>query len=121
MFEHLPTISEDNLTVFKEKELLWFVDLMKGVMKTAKNQDEAIDLACGELHRNNNPYLVKAVRGCIYGVVGEIEDEVEPGIEWRAGLAVIPGILAILYLIDRAIQAQQLKAQLLQKSRLKNR
>ena len=112
MFESLPIISEDNLTVFNQKEFNWFIDLVAGAMKTAKSVDEAIDLACGELHRNNNPYLVKAIRGGVYGVMGEIEEEVEEEIKCRAGLATIPGILVILRLIDRAIEAQRLQVQL---------
>lgn len=115
MFEHLPKITEDNLTVFGEKELGRFVDLIGGAMKTAKTPDEAIDLTCGEIRRNNNPYLIKAIRGAVYGVAGEIEDEVEEEIRWRAGLAAVPGILAILRLIDRALQAKLLEAQLSEK------
>ena len=113
----LPQYTEDNLTVFTDKELDWFINLTSGAMKSAKDIDEAIDLVCSELHRNNNPNLVKAIRGAVYGVAGEIEDEVEEEIRWRAGLATIPGILAILRLIDRALEAKYLEAGLSQKNR----
>lgn len=113
MFEHIPTITEDNLAVFKDKELDWVVNLMKRCCaKGTEMPDEVIDCACEELNQSN-PYLVKAIRGAVYGVAGEIEDEVEEGLEWRAGLAALPGILAILRLIDRALQAQLLEVSLL--------
>ena len=112
MFESLPIITEDNFTVFSQKEFSWFCDLMSGAFKSAESVDEAIDLACSELQRNNNLYLVKAIRGGVYGVMGEIEDEVEEEVKCRAGLATIPGILVILRLVERAIEARQLKAEL---------
>jgi len=61
---------------------------------------------------SNNPLLVKAVRACAYGVAGELEGKVEPGLEWLAGIVAVPGVLAALRLIDRALEAEELEKRL---------
>ena len=113
MFEHLPIISKDNLKMVAEKEVDYFQDLLSRCTDETNTPDDAIDCMCRELNELN-PHLVKAVRGCVYGIAGVLEDKVEPGREWEAGVASVPGVLAVLRLIDRALEAQKLEAQLLQ-------
>ena len=72
---------------------------------------EAIDYACEELAQVN-PLLVKAVRAAAYGVAGVLAGDVEPGVEWQAGIVAVPGILAFLRLIDRALEAKELEQSL---------
>ena len=71
---------------------------------------EAIDYACEELAQVN-PLLV-AVRAAAYGVAGVLAGDVEPGVEWQAGIVAVPGILAVLRLIDRALEAKELEQSL---------
>jgi len=61
MFEHLPNITEDSLKVLSEKEMNYFMDLLRRCTEANKTPDEAIDCMCYELNQLN-PYLVKAVR-----------------------------------------------------------
>lgn len=112
MFEHLPVISEGNLSVMVDKEIGYFQDLLKRCTRETKTPDEAIDCMCEELNQLN-PYLVKAVRATAYAVAGELEDDVETELAWGAGIATVPGVLAVLRLIDRALEAQQLQVKLL--------
>jgi len=113
MFEHLPKITEENLKVVLEKEMDYFTELLKWGTEKTETPDEAIQLMLEELNLLN-PYLAKAVSATAYAVAGELDD-VEDSIASRAAITTIPGVLATLRLIDRAIAAQQLEAQLLQK------
>jgi len=108
MFQNLPEITESNLRVVLEKEMDYFTELLRRCTVT-KTPDEAIDCMCAELNRTN-PLLVKAVRGTVYAVAGELEDDIKTELAWGAGIAFVPGILAILRLLDRALEAQKMEA-----------
>ena len=105
MFEHLPEITRDNLNVLIDKEISCFASLLKRCIEETDTPDGAIDCMCQELN-NSNPHLVNAVRASAYSVASELEGDVPRGYEWRAGLATVPGVLAILRLIDRALEAR---------------
>ena len=109
MFQHLPEITESNLKVVLEKEMDYFTNLLRRCTEETKMPDEAIDYMCVELNRTN-PLLVKAVRGTVYAVAGELEDDIKTELAWGAGIAFVPGILAILRLLDRALEAQKMEA-----------
>jgi hypothetical protein len=51
---------------------------------------------------------VKAVGAVAAQVAEELKGKVEPGTEWRVGLTAVPRVLAILRLIDRALEAKEL-------------
>ncbi len=113
MFEHLPIITEDSVKVMVENELPFFLELLKGSMKGTDSPDEAMErIASLYGVKDSNPFLVKAVKATAYGVAGELEGEVEPGLEWRAGMAAVPGVMAALRLIDRALEARELEQSL---------
>ena len=105
MFEHLPEVTRDNLNVLTDKEISCFASLLKRCIEETDTPDGAIDCMCQELN-NSNPHLVNAVRASAYSVASELEGDVPRGYEWRAGLATVPGVLAILRLIDRALEAR---------------
>jgi len=111
MFEHLPRITEENLDVVTDKEIDYFAELLRHCSKQSETPDEAIDCMCNELNRLN-PHLVKAVRGAAYSVAAQLEGEIDTGLEWKAGVATVPGVLATLRLIDRALEAKQLEAEI---------
>lgn len=114
MFENLPRVTEENLKVVLEKEMDYFMDLLKRSTEKTETPDETINLMCSELSQVN-PYLARAVSATAYCVAGELDD-VEDSIASRAAITTIPGVLATLRLIDRAIEAQQLEVTLSQKS-----
>lgn len=93
MFEHLPVISEDSLRVMVERELPYFNDLLVGAMQGAKSPNEAIERAFSVYEVNvSNPLLVKAVKAA-YGVEGD--------------MAAVAGLLAVLRLLDRELEAKE--------------
>lgn len=49
--------------------------------------------------------MLRAVRGCVFGVLGLFEDRGEPE-RSGAAMTVVPTVLAVLCLIDRALEAQ---------------
>ena len=53
------------------------------------------------------------MRATAYAVAGQLEGHIEAGLEWEAGIAAVPGVLATLRLIDRALEAQQMEARIL--------
>lgn len=112
MFEHLPVITRDNLNVVTGKEIDWFADLLGRCTQETGTPDCAIDCMCDELRRSN-PFLVKAVRAAAYAVASQLEGDVDSGLEWKAGVATVPGVLAALRLIDRALEAKDIEARLI--------
>ena len=111
MFEHLPLITDDSFQVMIDGELPYFAELVEGCAREAETADEVIDCACAEF-KESNPNLAAAVRGAAYAVAGELEGKVESGVEWQAGLAAVPGLLATLRLIDRELEARELEKKL---------
>jgi len=112
MFENLPVITEDSVNVMLDKELAYFRDLLKRCTVETKGPDQAIDCACKEFSERN-PYLVKAVRACAYGVAKTLEDDgIDGAVAWEAGVLAVPGLLAALRLIDRALEAKELEKRL---------
>ncbi len=110
MFEHLPIITEASVKVLVDKELPFFIELLKGCVRQSESPDEVIERIASLYEvKDTNPFLVKVVKAAAYGVAGELEGEVEPGLEWWAGLAAVPGVMAALRLIDRALEAKELE------------
>jgi hypothetical protein len=109
MFEHLPKITEDNLRVVSEKEIDHFKNLLRRCTEVARTSDEAMNCLCESLSLIN-PYLAKAVKATAYAVAKDLEDHVEPEIAWEAGIITIPGVLAVLRLMDRALEARDIEA-----------
>lgn len=103
-----------------EKEIGYFKDLLKRCTEQTRTPDEAIDCMCEELNQSN-PLLAKAVKAGAYSVAGQLEGEVESGLQWTAGTAAVPGILAVLRLISRALEATALAAKLTPDERGKGR
>ena len=114
MFEHLPRVTEESVTVMMDKELPYFSGLLKRCSEGTENPHDALDRMCAELAlAQDNPWLEKAVRSCAWGVGKSLEGEVEPaGIEWAAAMYAVAGLLATLRLIDRALEAQELEKKL---------
>jgi len=110
MFEHLPIITEDNLKVVLQKEMNYFTELLGRSTSETGTPDEAIQIMVSELSLIN-PCLAKAVTATAYAVAGELDD-VEDSIVSRAAITTIPGVLATLRLIDRALQAKEMEAKI---------
>ena len=111
MFEYLPTITDDNLNTVVEKEIDYFQDLLGRCVKETETPNEAIDCICSELSQSN-PNLVRAIRGAAYSVFGELEDDCSLDVAWTGALATVAGVLVALRLVDRALQAKQMEAQI---------
>lgn len=108
MFEHLPVITQDSLEVMIETELPHFTEMLRQCTEGTETPDEAIDCLCEEFRRN--PNLLKAVRACAYGVADTLRDDgVDGAVAWQAGILAVPGLLAALRLIDRALEAKKLE------------
>lgn len=109
MFEHLPLITKESLDVMIEKELGYFKELLRHSTDDTPGLDTAVSLACSEF-KDANPNLLKAVRACAYGIAETLEEDgVAPQITWKASVLAVPGVLAVLRLIDRAIESQELE------------
>jgi len=111
MFEYLPVVTKGSLDTLTEKEIPHFQTLLNRCIAETNNPDNTIDCLCYELNKTN-PYLAKAVRATAYAVASQLEGHVEAGLEWEAGITAIPGVLATLRLIDRALQAKEMEAQI---------
>ncbi len=110
MFEHLPVITQGSLDVMVDKELPFFIELLKGCEKGADSPEEAIEhLAFLYKIKDSNPLLVKVVEGTAYGVAGELVGKVKPGLEWTGGMVAVAGVLTALRLIDRELEAIELE------------
>lgn len=108
MFQHLPTVTEDNLKVVVEKDFPCFRDLLSRCIKEGQTPVEAIEHACSELYRFSNPWLAEAVKTATYhGTLGVLKAEGELGLQAEIMAASI--LLAALRLIDRALEAKKLK------------
>jgi len=103
MFEHLPVVTDADVEKMVED---WehYLDLMMQSVKRTKTLDEAINSTCAELSLRN-PELVGAVRGPVFGILGLFKDRGEPE-RSGAAMAAVPTVLAVLCLIDRALEAQ---------------
>ena len=110
MFEHLPEVTEESAQVVVEKEIPYFCELVQGCMEKTTNMNEVLDCACKELDERNL-WLGKAVRATALGIVMGIKDSAPEaeGIEAIATALTIPGMLGLLRLIDRALEAEKLE------------
>jgi hypothetical protein len=96
MFENLPHITEGSYQVFVDRELL----------EVLNNINESMD----EL-RASNKYLARAIGAGAVTVAEGFEGDTKEIIKADA----VAAQLAVLRLISRELQAQQLEAELLQK------
>lgn len=94
MFEHLPKITEDSYQVFVDRELL----------EVLNNINECM----AELQESNE-YLARAIGAGAVTVAEGFEGNTNEIVKADA----IATQLAVLRLVDRALQAQYLQAQLL--------
>jgi len=105
MFEHLPAVTDADVEKMMED---WqnYLDLMTLSIKRTKTLNEAMDSTCAELSLRN-PKLVGAVRNPVFSILGLFKDKGEPE---RSGAAMtaVPTVLAVLCLIDRALEAKEL-------------
>jgi len=109
MFEHLPTVTDESLSVMIDHEIDHFKELLSGCTVGTPALDKAVDIACSEF-RDSNPNLVKAVLACAFGVSETlVEDGVSPETAWQAGILTVPGVLSVLRLIDREIESENLE------------
>lgn len=113
MFEHLPAITKESLNVMIEKELSYFKEILRLCTEETPELDKVVDCACQEF-KDSNPNLAKAVFACAYGVSETLKDEgVNQGITWQAGTLTVPGVLALLRLIDRALESSEMEGKLM--------
>ncbi|MFO8101205.1 MAG: hypothetical protein R6U37_03415 [Dehalococcoidia bacterium] len=108
MFKHISIISDENLNVMLDKELAYFRSIIERCQQSEYTIDEVVNMACEEF-AETNPNLMKAVRACAYGVFGGLEDEYGPGIAFKAGVLTVPGVLTVLRLIDRQLEAEEME------------
>ena len=100
MFESLPVISEESYKVFVDRELLEVLNSLNGCM--------------GQL-RDKNKYLAQAIGAGAITVAEDFEGETKELVKADAAAAQ----LAVLRLIDRALEAKELEVTLSQKATLK--
>jgi hypothetical protein len=111
MFAHLPAVTKDNLDSLTAKEIPYFQHQLSRCIAETCKPDDTKDCLCCELIRTN-PFLAKAVRATAHAVASQLEGHIEAGLEWEAAISAIPGILACLRLLDRALEAQKLEAEI---------
>lgn len=97
MFEHLPVVTEGSYQVFVDTELLDVLNSMN---------------ECMGVLRERNKYLAQAIGAGAVTVAEDFTGENKEIVKADA----VAAQLAVLRLIDRAIEAQQLEVTLSQKS-----
>ena len=108
MFENIPMITDESVNVMLDKELDCFASILERCSQDDYTLDDVVNMGCEEF-ATTNPNLLKAVRACAYGVAGELEDECGPAIAWQAGVLTVPGVLALIRLIDRHFEAVEME------------
>lgn len=109
MFEHLPSITEENFRLIKErKELDAIHRLITRCVDKTETLHEAIDCVFEELG-HADPYLVKGVKAASYYVVDMLKGNVKPGMEHLAGMSTLTSVLVILRLVDRALEVKEME------------
>ena len=99
MFQHLPTITEESYKVFVDRELLEVLNNINDYMGVLKE---------------SNKYLAQAIHAGAETVSEYFSRETKEVVKSDA----VAAQLAVLRLIDRALEAQSLEAELLKKNRL---
>ena len=111
MFDSIPLITDESLHVMLRTELSHFRGILEECQQDNHTLDEVIDMAC-EQFAESNPNLRKAVVGCALGVFGGLEEEHGIDIAWKAAVLTVPGVLTVLRLIDRQIEATEMEKKL---------
>jgi hypothetical protein len=105
MFEYLPVVSEADAKVNAEKDLPYFRALMRQCMKRTDIGSEVVEYACDEL-TEHSPGLGVAVEGYAEAMARGLEGDVGSRVAWADALGAAAGVLTILRLIDRALEAK---------------
>jgi hypothetical protein len=105
MFEHLPSITEENFSLIKERELDAIHGLITRCVEKTETLREAIDCVFEELGYDD-PWLVKGVKSASYYVAEMLKGKVKPGMEHLAGMSTLTSVLVILRLVDLALEAR---------------
>lgn len=110
MFEYLPMVTKDDVKAVRKHIMPLLLDSanecterMVGEHKTA---EWAIDCVCRELEQVN-PTLVPAVKAVADAVAIQLRGKVESEPLWRAEMMAIVSVLALLRLINRALEAKE--------------
>jgi len=111
MFDNIPMITDESLNVMLKTELAQFRSILERCQEDSLTLDEVVEMAC-EQFADSNPNLRKAVNGCAAGVLGGLEDEYGIEVGWQAAVLTIPGVLTVLRLIDRQLEANELEKKL---------
>ena len=106
MFEYLPVISEAEFKVNVKKDAPYFRTLMQQCMEQTDIGSEVLECACDELTKHS-PGLGVAVEGHAYAMTTALEGDVGSRVAWADALGVALGVLTILRLIDRALEAKE--------------
>lgn len=110
MFEHLPRVIKDDVKLVRKyimPILLGLANDCTGRMFAEKKRREwVMDCVCGELEQAN-PVLVPAVKAVADAVAIQLRAKVDSEPLWRAQVMAIVSVLALLRLIDRALEAKE--------------
>lgn len=110
MFEHLPQITEESSMVVATKEIPYFCELVQGCTETFQDPTALMDCVCKDIDETN-PWLGKALRASVLGIINGFKDNLPgvKGIEQFTMALTAPGILGLLRLVDRALEATDLE------------
>lgn len=110
MFEHLPTVTKDDIKAVRKYHMPLFLELAnqctERMEEGKETPDGAMDCVCRGLGLLN-PLLVPAVKAVAEAVNIQLREKVEPGLLWRAGMMAIVSVLALLCAIDRALEVKE--------------
>lgn len=104
MFEHLPIVTKD---VFDDVKGRLISELEIRGVKVGGDVQGTVDMVWAELVSRGNPYLAKSVKDVPYAVADWLKGKVESGSEWQAGMLALIGVVAILNLINRALEVKE--------------
>jgi len=110
MFEHLPMVTKDDVKAVRKYIMPLLLDsaneCTERMVAEHKTPEWAIDCVSRELEQVN-PTLVPAVKAVADAVAIQLRGKVESEPLWRAEMMAIVSVLALLRLIDRALEAKE--------------
>lgn len=109
MFEHLPTASKDDFKTVRKYLMPLLLGSANECTETMFSEDKkpewAIDCLCQEL-KQVNPTMVPAVKAVADAMAIQLQGKVDSELLWRAEMMSIVSVLALLLVIDRALEAR---------------
>jgi len=110
MFEHLPKVTKDDVKVVRKYIMPLLLssanECTARMFAEKKRREFVMDCVCKELQQAN-PVLVPAVKAVADAVAIQLRGKADSEPLWRAQVMAVVSVLALLRLIDRAVEIRE--------------